>query len=254
MKELVKVSVQTIGDEEVNAVDARDLYVFLEIKKQFTDWIRPKIKDYGFVINSDFYPSKSIALNGREMETYIVSIDMAKELSMLSMTAKGKEARKYFIAMEKKAIKLLEEKRNAPEVEPWVLRSNSVAAFLTSFDAPKHLVVIECAKHVVQIGGPDLSASLKQLPCMDNLDDKDLYLEPTELGKHFGLTAVKMNRQLQDWGLQDRINGEWVLTKLGADIASNHAWKVQNKSGYNFKWNFDAIKIIESDLQERLAV
>lgn len=36
------------------------------------------------------------------MEDYLLSIDMAKELSMISKTEKGKEARKYFIECEKK--------------------------------------------------------------------------------------------------------------------------------------------------------
>jgi len=97
MKQLITITKQNIGAEEINAVDARELWVFLEIKKQFTDWIRPKIKDYGFVINSDYYPSKCVASNGRTMETYIITVDMAKELSMLSQNQKGKEARKYFI-------------------------------------------------------------------------------------------------------------------------------------------------------------
>jgi len=106
MKDLIAVTKKTIGKEEVNAVDARDLYEFLEVKKQFTDWIRPKIKEYGFVINSDFYPSTCISTNGREMETYILSIDMAKELSMISNVPKGKEARKYFIECERRVKEL----------------------------------------------------------------------------------------------------------------------------------------------------
>ena len=100
-KELIKVTKQTIGSMEINAVDARDLHSFLEVKKQFTDWIYPKINEYGFVENSDFYPSRCIASNGREMETYIISIDMAKELAMVSNVPKGKEARKYFIECER---------------------------------------------------------------------------------------------------------------------------------------------------------
>lgn len=99
----INVIKRNIGNEEVNSVDARELYEFLEVKKQFTDWIKPKIKDYGFIINTDFYPTKYIATNGREIETYIMTIDMAKELCMLSQTHKGKEARKYFIECEKKA-------------------------------------------------------------------------------------------------------------------------------------------------------
>jgi len=102
MYKMIKIERRNIGNERINAVDARELHEFLGLKMQFTDWIKPKIKDYGFVINSDFYRSKCIAENGRSMETYIITIDMAKELSMISKTEKGKIARKYFIDCEKK--------------------------------------------------------------------------------------------------------------------------------------------------------
>ena len=107
MKELIKINIIKIGDKEISSVDARDLHSFLEIKKRFTDWIRHKIKDYGFVINSDFCISHTKTENGRSIEAYIVSIDMAKELAMTSKTDKGKEARKYFIAMQNKTESIL---------------------------------------------------------------------------------------------------------------------------------------------------
>jgi len=130
MKDLIKVEEKIIGDNKINSVDARDLYKFLKIKKQFTDWIRPKIKDYGFVINSDFYPSSTIAENGRKMETYIISIDMAKELAMTSMTDKGKEARKYFIACENKLKEMA--KLNMPDFTNPV---ESAKAFIVQYEA-----------------------------------------------------------------------------------------------------------------------
>ena len=119
MNELIRIETREDGER---FVDARELHTFLGVKKQFTDWIEPKINDYGFAINSDFYPSKCVAENGRVMETYDISIDMAKELSMISKTEKGKQARQYFIACEKIAkasmeqniqVALLPEQRHA---------------------------------------------------------------------------------------------------------------------------------------------
>jgi len=102
INQLVRVSEAQIGSETVNSVDARELHTFLEVRENFNEWIKRYLTEYGFVINSDFCRSSCIADNGREMETYTMSLDMAKELSMLSKTNKGKEARKYFIACEKK--------------------------------------------------------------------------------------------------------------------------------------------------------
>ena len=102
MNQLIKIEPKTIGNEKVNVVNARELHEFLEVKEHFTDWIKRYLNEYGFVINSDFCRSTCIAENGRAMDDYLLSIDMAKELSMISKTEKGKEARKYFIECEKK--------------------------------------------------------------------------------------------------------------------------------------------------------
>jgi len=103
MEKLLKVQVHAVSETaEINAVDARALHLFLDVGKQFTDWIRPKIKDYGFVVNSDFYPSKCVAANGRLMESYALTLGMAKELAMVSHTEKGREARRYFIQCEQR--------------------------------------------------------------------------------------------------------------------------------------------------------
>lgn len=102
MQELIKIEQKRIGECEINAVNARELHAFLEVKEHFTDWVKRYLNEYGFVINSDFCRSSCIAENGRTMEDYLLSIDMAKELSMISKTEKGKEARKYFIECEKK--------------------------------------------------------------------------------------------------------------------------------------------------------
>lgn len=114
IQKLLPVIKTQIGEEEIFSVDARLLHQFLDVKKQFTDWIKPKIREYGFVENSDFYPSRCNAENGREMETYMLTIDMAKELSMISKTARGKQARQYFIKMEKVAKEMVQPPQSQP--------------------------------------------------------------------------------------------------------------------------------------------
>ena len=85
------------------AVNARELHQFLEVKSKFGDWIKNRISEYGFVENQDFVSvSKNLENGGRTIE-YAISIDMAKELSMVERNEKGKLARLYFIEMEKKA-------------------------------------------------------------------------------------------------------------------------------------------------------
>ena len=94
-------------DEEHATVDGRELHEFLEVKTAYKDWF-PRMCEYGFVEGVDFNPLKKerVRLEGdrevtREIETHLLSIEMAKELCMIQRTEKGKMARKYFIEVEK---------------------------------------------------------------------------------------------------------------------------------------------------------
>ncbi len=111
MKELIKVKKQIIGNEEINAVDAKELHKFLKIKTQFNDWILRRIKEYKFVNNSDYLKISDGNYRGigKVPVIYTISIDMAKELSMVEKNEKGKQARKYFIECEKRAKQALPE-------------------------------------------------------------------------------------------------------------------------------------------------
>lgn len=111
MNELIKITKESIGSEEVNAVDARELHAFLGSKQQFGNWIINRIKQYGFIQGVDFTSFKKIIkreIGSTTMIEYIVSLDMAKELSMVERNAKGKQARQYFIEMQRKAESIIQ--------------------------------------------------------------------------------------------------------------------------------------------------
>lgn len=101
MSELIKIEER---DGKL-AVNARDLHRFLESKYQFANWIQERIEKYGFVENQDFEVFKENLKNpngGRPTIEYALSVDMAKELSMVENNERGRMARKYFIECEKR--------------------------------------------------------------------------------------------------------------------------------------------------------
>lgn len=105
--QLVSTFVATIGNITQTVVNARELHTFLDNQRQFTDWIKQRIEQYGFLAGQDFesFSQKSEKpKGGRSSIEYHLTLDMAKELSMVENNEKGREARRYFIAMEKKAI------------------------------------------------------------------------------------------------------------------------------------------------------
>lgn len=54
MNELINITKTTINNEEVNAVNARELWQKLEVKTQFKDWMPRRIDEYGFEEGRDF--------------------------------------------------------------------------------------------------------------------------------------------------------------------------------------------------------
>lgn len=82
------------------AVMGRDLHEFLEINSNYTTWFE-RMTEYGFSEDQDFLPILEKSSGGRPGVNHILSIDMAKEISMIQRNEKGKQARQYFIAIEK---------------------------------------------------------------------------------------------------------------------------------------------------------
>ena len=100
MTNIIQITQTQINGADVNSVNSRDIYEYLEVKQQYADWIKLAIEKYDFIDREDFTVHKFV--NGKATQKdYIVTLDMAKELCMVSNTPKGKETRKYFISVEK---------------------------------------------------------------------------------------------------------------------------------------------------------
>ena len=104
---LIPVQSGLIGTATIATVNARDLHAFLGVRQRFNDWIVKRIGQYGFSEDVDFtrYCDSSSG-NPNPLVHYFVSLDMAKELSMVERTKKGKEARQYFLECERAAERL----------------------------------------------------------------------------------------------------------------------------------------------------
>jgi anti-repressor protein len=83
-------------------LSGRELHEFLEVKDNYTDWFK-RMTSYGFDENVDFigFSEKSDKLGGRPKHDHHIKLDMAKEIAMIQRTEKGKQARQYFLHLEK---------------------------------------------------------------------------------------------------------------------------------------------------------
>ena len=77
--ELIKTTGITLNGDKITAVNARDLWKFLESK----------------IINGE--NKGRFAAN-----EYFISLDMAKELAMVENNERGRQARQYFIEVKKR--------------------------------------------------------------------------------------------------------------------------------------------------------
>lgn len=103
MKDLIPIQ----ENNGKKAVNARELHIFLESKQEFANWIKNRIKQYAFVEGQDYqklcFDYRDNLLNIRDDNfiksenqqvskiEYALSINMAKELSMVEGNEKGLE-------------------------------------------------------------------------------------------------------------------------------------------------------------------
>ncbi len=102
MNNLLKVEV---NENQEPVISGRMLYEFLEVGSNYTTWFNRMI-EYGFIENIDYvtcFPNlESENHGGQNKIDHALKLDMAKELSMIQRNEKGKQARQYFIGIERK--------------------------------------------------------------------------------------------------------------------------------------------------------
>jgi anti-repressor protein len=175
MQELIKIKKQ----DGIETVNARELHEFLESKERFSKWFE-RMLEYGFDQGLDFTPYQNVhPQNKQEIVDYYVTIDMAKELCMLARNSKGKEARKYFIEVEKKAKSIL-----VPQSLPEALRA-----------------------YADEVERRELAENrIGRL-----IHDSKTYTS-TEIAKELNLkSATQLNKILEEKQIQFKQNGTWVL-------------------------------------------
>ena len=103
--ELIKTTGITLNGDSITAVNARDLWKFLESKQDFSTWIKRRIEKYDFIEGQDYLLHKfveQLPSGAKHCIEYLISLDMAKELAMVENNERGRQARQYFIEVEKR--------------------------------------------------------------------------------------------------------------------------------------------------------
>lgn len=92
-------------DKGIKVVYGKDLHKSLEVKTDFSTWVKRRFSECDAEENKEFELLPIFGENpmgGRPQTEYIIKLDTAKEMAMLERNDKGKQVRKYFIAEEQK--------------------------------------------------------------------------------------------------------------------------------------------------------
>lgn len=106
------------NDTKEKLINARELFYELRgkmTKTKFSDWIKQRIEQFEFIENEEFVKVRNFTKIGnleRPQNDYYITIDMAKELCMVENSKAGKNIRKYFIEVEKRYRKIINNPNN----------------------------------------------------------------------------------------------------------------------------------------------
>ena len=202
MNELIKV---TTNENDEQLVNGRELYEFLGVKDNYTDLIKRMIK-YGFDENVDFisFSEKSDKpFGGRPQVNHYVKLDRAKEISMLQRTERGKQARRYFIQLEKfwnspemvtkRALEFQQKKIELLQLENESLKPK--ALFADAVDASKTSILIGDLAKLIKQNGIDIGQNRLFQWLRDNgyliARKGESYNMPTQRSLDLGIAEIK---------------------------------------------------------------
>lgn len=214
MNELIQITRATIGGAAIQTVNARDLHAFLEVGKDFSTWVKDRIEQYGFQEGEDFVahllPNIGEKGQGRPTREYALSMDMAKELAMVERSDKGKQARQYFIQCERVVQGFTAPPGAGSPVVVAATDATAVFSFMRVIGLDQNAAAISANQAAYAVHG----VNLLQLSGNTHLlaaNQETQALTPTALGKLLGgMSAQKVNKALEEAGLQKRVGDEWV--------------------------------------------
>lgn len=261
--ELIKVEER----DGKQAINARELHQKLGNKRQFADWIKQRIEQYGFVENQDYEVFHNFVKNsndvenqdfsssdnfvkrekgGRSRKEYALSLDMAKELCMIENNETGRMIRKYFIEVEKKV-----RMQSVPSLPDFTNPAIAARAWADQFEKNQVLTLEnkqqkeELAKASQEIVG--LSAQITTMKPKTTYFDVMMKNKSTSvitsMAQDYGMSPQAFNKLLHEHGIQHKVSDQWVLYRqyLDKGYVNSEPVTITHNNGkqtikYNTKW------------------
>lgn len=165
------------------AVSARELYNFLTPTERFASWFDRQLQ-YGFIDGQDYLGCEVFnTLANQTLTDFFVSIDMAKEISMIQRSDKGRQARQYFIECERKA------SQPTTSLPDFTNPVEAARAFADQYEAK-------------QIAQEQLALAAPKVAHYDAVVERGTLLNATQVAHSIGLpSAQALNKKLELMGV-----------------------------------------------------
>lgn len=235
-------------------VSARDLYDFLKPQTKFPDWIT-RCLSYSFIKDVDYqavlkFEKHSNGVGGTNTKDYALTLDCAKEIAMIQRTEKGKEARQYFIQCEKRleALKIAALKKVQPSDDEIILQSQQIL-----------IKRVEAIKMQLVYANDTIAQQAPIVKYAETVLDSETGIPITIIAKELGMSAIMLNRKLEQMDIQYKVKGTWVLKAKyqdkGYDINQDVPYLDKNnkmQSKINMNWSEAGRMFIHQKLNPKL--
>ncbi|WP_408930800.1 antA/AntB antirepressor family protein [Corynebacterium axilliensis] len=196
MSELIPIH----SNDGAQAVMGRDLYDFLGVETEYRHWF-PRMVEYGFEEGKDYAVKNDRVQDSlgrsRERTNHVISLDMAKEISMIQRSEKGKQARQYFIECERRV------KSSAlaiPQTYAEALRAaadNAERAAIEARNAAEQMAIAQKATATIERQAPKVAKADAHSGVKEWKRRQDFYREVQQWGDLKGLDIKQSSvRQL----------------------------------------------------------
>ena len=241
MNELIKLNEQTINNETVQTVNARELHTFLEVGKVFAAWIKNRLDTLGSIEGQDYLILKGESLlsqtgkqtndgrGGHNRLEYFVTLDTAKHLAMMEKNDRGFQVRQYFVECEKQ----LKQAQSGfvseqLQMQKITLLNTIINTFGDKLSPPAlEALLINSSEKV-------LGVKIDYRPQIS----QQTY-SASEIGGRLGISGNKVGRLTKAHNLKTEEYGLWVLDQ------SAHS----NKQVSNFRYYLNVVPVLKALIQ-----
>lgn len=186
-------------------LSARELHEFLEIETPFKKWFK-RMAEYGFNMNFDYKEVMDKKVQnpqgGRPSTDYEITLDMAKEITMIQRNEKGKQARQYFIEIEKQwnsperiiARGLIESQKMIESLNRQIIEMKPKALFADAVTTSKESILIGQLAKLIKQNGYEIGQNRLFQWLRENgflIKNGSRYNQPTQKAMDLGLFRVK---------------------------------------------------------------